>query len=47
MVADRTEPMALIMEDDISITDHLPNVLERIEGGEVGRFGCGSGTDHC
>ena len=38
MVADRTEPMALIMEDDISITDHLPNVLERIEGGEAGRF---------
>ena len=38
MVADQTEPMALIMEDDISITDHLPDVVERIERGEAGRF---------
>ena len=38
MVADQTASMALIMEDDISITDHLPNVLERIAGGEASRF---------
>lgn len=38
LVADGTEPMALIMEDDISITDRLPDFLKRIEGGEAGRF---------
>ena len=38
MVADGTEPMALVMEDDISITDELPDVLGRLEQGEAGRF---------
>ena len=38
MVADGTEPMALILEDDISINDDLPQVLESIERGAAGRF---------
>ena len=38
MVAGGTELMALILEDDISISDDLPDVLERMERGEAGRF---------
>lgn len=38
MVAEGTEPMALILEDDIAIADNLPDVLERIGRGEAGRF---------
>lgn len=38
MVAEGAEPMALILEDDIAIADELPEVLERIERGEAGRF---------
>ncbi len=38
MVAEGGEPMALILEDDIAIADHLPDVLKRIERGEAGRF---------
>ena len=38
MVAEGAEPMALILEDDIAITDELPEVLERIERGDAGRF---------
>ena len=38
MVAQGTEPMALILEDDIAIADELPDVLERIECGAVGWF---------
>ena len=38
MVAEGAEPMALILEDDIAIADDLPNVLERIERGDAGRF---------
>ena len=38
MVAEGTEPMALILEDDIAIADELPEVLERIERGDAGRF---------
>ena len=38
MVVDGGEPMALILEDDISINDDLPEVLRRIEHGEAGRF---------
>ena len=38
VVADQSDPMALIMEDDISISDDLPDVLGRIEEGEAGRF---------
>ena len=38
MVAGGSDPMALILEDDISINDELPDMLYRIEGGEAGRF---------
>ena len=38
MVAEGTEPMALILEDDIAIADDLPDVLARIERGAAGRF---------
>ena len=38
MVAEGTEPMALILEDDIAIADDLPEVLARIERGAAGRF---------
>ena len=38
MVAEGAEPMALILEDDIAIADELPDVLERIERGDAGRF---------
>ena len=38
MVAEGAEPMALILEDDIAIADELPEVLERIERGDAGRF---------
>ena len=36
MVAEGTEAMALILEDDIAIADELPEVLERIERGDAG-----------
>ena len=38
MVAEGADPMALILEDDLAIGDDLPDVLERIERGEAGRF---------
>ena len=38
MVAEGTEAMALILEDDIAIADELPEVLDRIERGDAGRF---------
>ena len=38
MVSDGTDPMALILEDDIAIADELPGVLDRIERGGAGRF---------
>lgn len=38
MVAEGSEPMALILEDDIAIADELPDALERIERGGAGRF---------
>ena len=38
MVAYGPDPMALIMEDDVSISDHLPDVLGRLEHGGAGRF---------
>ena len=38
MVAEGTDSMAVILEDDIAISDDLPNVLERIEQGAAGRF---------
>ena len=38
MVAHGTDPMALILEDDIAIADDLPGVLDRIERGGAGRF---------
>ena len=38
MVAEGAEPMALILEDDVAIADDLPDVLERIERGDAGRF---------
>ena len=37
-VAEGVEPMAMILEDDIAIADDLPDVLERIERGDAGRF---------
>jgi len=38
MVAEGTESMALILEDDIAIGDDLPDVLDRIERGAAGPF---------
>ena len=38
MVANGADPMALVLEDDISIGDHLPQVLEQLERGDAGRF---------
>ena len=38
IVADGTEPMALILEDDVLVDDGLPEVLDTLEQGAAGRF---------
>ena len=38
MVAEGSDEMALILEDDLRIHDDLPEVLDRLERGTAGRF---------
>ena len=38
MVAEGSDEMALILEDDLRIHDDLPEVLDRLERGTAGKF---------